>query len=48
MKQPEGVDKLIEKITKVNSQTCVVVQSGTQTEMPWASSVPAIIQVSRC
>lgn len=45
MKQPRGVDDLIYKILDVNKSVCIVAQSGTQTEMPWADKVPSLAQV---
>ena len=37
-------DRLVEAIVKANPRTIVVNQSGTPVTMPWADSVPAIIQ----
>ncbi|KAI9170857.1 Beta-glucosidase B [Paramyrothecium foliicola] len=37
-------DRLIEAVVKANPRTVVVNQSGSPVHMPWADSVPAIIQ----
>ncbi len=37
-------DRLIEAVVKANPRTIVVNQSGSPVTMPWADSVPAIIQ----
>jgi len=47
MKLPGRTDELIERVLKVNSNICVVVQSGTPCEMPWSDRVPAIVQVGQ-
>ena len=45
MRLPDGMDDMIEKIAQVNDKTCVVIQSGTQTEMPWFDRLPVVLQV---
>ena len=47
MRLPKAFDDLVDAVAAANSNTCVVVQSGTQCEMPWVDKVPAIVQVSR-
>lgn len=37
-------DRLIEAVSKANSRTIVINQSGTPVTMPWADKVPAILQ----
>lgn len=43
MKLPPGTDDLIDAVSKANSNTVVVTQSGTPLEMPWHESVNAIV-----
>lgn len=43
MKMPEGHLRLIEEVAKVNSNTVVVLFSGSVVETPWADSVKAIL-----
>lgn len=45
MHMPEGQLKLIEAVAKVNSNTAVVLASGSAVEMPFADSVKAILYV---
>jgi beta-glucosidase len=47
MRLPQDLSNLIEAVTAANENTCVVIQSGTQCEMPWADQAPAICQVRR-
>ncbi|KAH8655309.1 putative beta-glucosidase [Xylariales sp. PMI_506] len=41
---PDHADRLISEVIKANTNTAVVVQAGTPVAMPWAQSVPAIVQ----
>lgn len=43
MKLPPGLDDLITAVAKANSNTAVVLQSGTPVEMPWVRDVSAIV-----
>ncbi len=43
MKLPEGHLKLLETVTKANSNTVVVLLSGSVVECPWADDVKAIL-----
>lgn len=43
MRLPEGQDRLIEAVVAVNPRTVVVLTGGASVEMPWASSVPALV-----
>ena len=40
---PEGQDRLIEAVVAANPRTVVVLTGGASVEMPWISSVPALI-----
>ena len=40
----ECQDRLVAEVLKANPRTIVVNQSGSPVSMPWADSVPAIIQ----
>ncbi|KKY28298.1 putative beta-glucosidase [Phaeomoniella chlamydospora] len=44
MDLPNLTDRLISSIVNVNPNTAVVIQSGTPVTMPWADSVPSILQ----
>ncbi|KAK9802323.1 putative beta-glucosidase [Seiridium cardinale] len=41
---PEGADNLIRQVVEANSNTAVIIQSGTPVAMPWANSTSAILQ----
>jgi beta-glucosidase len=41
---PDGQDKLIERIAKVNPNTIVVLQSGQPTRLPWIKRVKAVVE----
>ncbi|KAK6077068.1 glycoside hydrolase family 3 [Seiridium cupressi] len=41
---PERADNLIRQVVEANSNTAVVIQSGTPVAMPWANSTSAILQ----
>ena len=43
MRLPEGQDRLIEAVLAANPRTVVVLTGGASVEMPWASSVPALV-----
>ena len=43
MRLPEGQDRLIEAVVAANPRTVVVLTGGASVEMPWASSVPALV-----
>ena len=43
MRLPEGQDRLIEAVVTANPRTVVVLTGGASVEMPWASSVPALV-----
>ena len=43
MRLPEGQDRLIEAVVAANPRTIVVLTGGASVEMPWASSVPALV-----
>ena len=43
MRLPEGQDRLIEAVVAANPRTVVVLTGGSSVEMPWASSVPALV-----
>ena len=43
MRLPEGQDRLIEAVVAANLRTVVVLTGGASVEMPWASSVPALV-----
>ncbi|KAI0120931.1 glycosyl hydrolase family 3 N terminal domain-containing protein [Xylariales sp. AK1849] len=44
MDLPPGMDDLITAVGKANSNTAVVIQSGTPVEMPWINKVSAVVQ----
>jgi beta-glucosidase len=44
MDLPGYSDELIRAVTAVNPRTAVVIQSGTPVTMPWADTVPSLIQ----
>lgn len=43
MRLPEGQDRLIEAVVAANLRTVVVLTGGASVEMPWAASVPALV-----
>ena len=43
MRLPEGQDRLIEAVVAANPRTVVVLTGGASVEMPWAESVPALV-----
>ncbi|MBS5723514.1 MAG: glycoside hydrolase family 3 protein, partial [Actinomyces sp.] len=43
MRLPEGQDRLIEAVVAANPRTVVVLTGGASVEMPWVSSVPALV-----
>jgi thermostable beta-glucosidase B len=43
MRLPEGQDRLIEAVVATNPRTVVVLTGGSSFEMPWAFSVPALV-----
>ena len=43
MRLPEGQDRLIEAVVATNPRTIVVLTGGASVEMPWAASVPALV-----
>ena len=43
MRLPEGQDRLVEAVVAANPCTVVVLTGGASVEMPWAGSVPALI-----
>lgn len=43
MRLPEGQDRLIEAVVAANPSTVVVLTGGASVEMPWVSSVPALV-----
>ena len=45
MKLPGAQNELIERVTKANKNTIVVLNVGSPTEMPWIEKVPAVIQL---
>ncbi len=44
MSLPTGQDELIDKVRRANPNTVVVLNTGSPVTMPWAESVPAIVQ----
>jgi beta-glucosidase len=44
MDLPGQMDDLISAVAKANSNTVVVMQSGTPVSMPWTDEIPALIQ----
>lgn len=45
MRLPDDQNELVEHVTKANSNTIVVVNTGGPVEMPWANKVKAIVQM---
>lgn len=45
MKLSAGQDAFIEEVVAANPRTAVIVNTGAPVEMPWASKVPAILQM---
>ena len=43
MRLPEGQDRLVEAVVATNPRTVVVLTGGVSVEMPWAFSVPALV-----
>ena len=43
MRLPEGQDRVIEAVVAANPRTVVVLTGGVSVEMPWVSSVPALV-----
>ena len=43
MRLPEGQDRLIEAVVAANPRTVVVLTGGASVEMPWSSSVSALV-----
>ena len=43
MRLPEGQDRLVEAVVAANPRTVVVLTGGASVEMPWAGSVPALV-----
>lgn len=43
MRLPEGQDRLIEAVVAANPRTVLVLTGGASVEMPWADSVPALV-----
>jgi len=43
MRLPEGQDRLVEAAVATNPRTVVVLTGGVSVEMPWAFSVPALV-----
>lgn len=43
MRLPEGQDRVIEDVVAANPRTVVVLTGGVSVEMPWVSSVPALV-----
>ena len=43
MRLPDGQDRLIEAVAAANPRTVVVLTGGASVEMPWANSVPALV-----
>lgn len=46
MRLPEGQDRLIEAVVAANPRTVVVLTGGASVEMPWSSSVSALVNVT--
>ena len=45
MKLPGAQNELIERVTKANKNTIVVLNAGAPVEMPWIDRVPAVLQL---
>ena len=45
MKLPGAQNELIERVTKANKNTIVVLNAGSPVEMPWIDKVPAVLQL---
>jgi beta-glucosidase len=45
MKLPGAQNELIERVTKANKNTIVVLNAGSILEMPWIDRVPAVLQL---
>ena len=43
MRLPEGQDRLVQAVVAANPRTVVVLTGGASVEMPWAPSVPALV-----
>lgn len=43
MRLPEGQDRVIEAVVAANPRTVVVLTGGVSVEIPWVSSVPALV-----
>ncbi|MGP1498764.1 MAG: glycoside hydrolase family 3 C-terminal domain-containing protein, partial [Schaalia odontolytica] len=43
MRLPEGQDRLVQAVVEANPRTVVVLTGGASVEMPWAPSVPALV-----
>lgn len=43
MKLPEGHNRLVEAVSRVNDNVIVVIEGGSPVEMPWADNVKAIL-----
>ena len=43
MRLPDGQDRLVEAVVAANPRTVVVLTGGASVEMPWAGSVPALV-----
>lgn len=46
MKMPGGMNRLIDAVAEVNSNTAVVLMCGSPVEMPWADKVNAILYMA--
>ena len=44
MKLPGVLDQLIDEVVVANSNTVVIMQTGTPEEMPWLKKTPAVVQ----
>ena len=42
---PENQNRLIEKLSRANRNTVVVLHNGSPVEMPWAGDIPAILEM---
>ena len=45
MKLPEGQNKLVEELLKVNPNICIVLVCGSAVEMPWVDKAKAILNI---